>query len=79
MTCTMSCILVRMSTSARCEGGEGVEGEVVKVTRGDQSLCPASLIACGPIQCHVVSLLYSGIGMVTQTLILALCRVSAVR
>ena len=34
------------ATSARCEGGEGVEGEVVKVTDDDQSLCPASLTAC---------------------------------
>ena len=33
-------------TSARCEGGEGGDGEVVKVTVGDQSLCPALLTAC---------------------------------
>jgi hypothetical protein len=32
-------------TSARCEGGEGGDGEVVKVMEGDQSLCPASLTA----------------------------------
>ena len=35
-----------MVTSARCEGGEGVEGEVVKVEVEDQSLWPASLTAC---------------------------------
>ena len=33
-------------TSARCEGGDGGDGEVVKVTEGDQSLCPALLTAC---------------------------------
>ena len=36
---------VYVFTSAKCEGGDGVDGEVVKVTEGDQSLCPASLIA----------------------------------
>ena len=63
-------ICFHVYTSAKCEGGEGVEGEVVKVTDGDQSLCPASLNAC---RTHS-NIVYRGFDPSNHwTLILAMC------